>query len=98
MKALLKTNVKIKQVHYQAQSSFLPFNSPTETLPKSHKKLKYFPLLENLKQFCKDGLAASKIPSQKTTAAESVPSDILNIPLLVVWVLVTRCLMRYFPA
>ena len=42
----------------------IPVNWQIETAPKSHKALKYFPLFENLMQFCNDGLAGSNIPSR----------------------------------
>lgn len=74
----------MKNLHSVAFSiqrfKFLPFNSQTDTIPKSHKTLKYFPLFENWTQFCNDGLAASKIRAQETLTAKSLPSAILKKP------------------
>ena len=51
-------------LYYLEFTDDIPVNWQIETAPKSHKALKYFPLFENLMQFCNDGLAGSNIPSR----------------------------------
>ena len=57
----------------------VPFISRIKATPKSHRTLKYFPVLEYLMQFCNDGLAGSNVPFKLTSIIASPLPAILKI-------------------
>ena len=57
----------------------VPFISRIKATPKSHRTLKYFPVLEYLMQFCNDGLAGSNVPFKLTFITASPLPAILKI-------------------
>ena len=79
-----KRTVKINSRHFilnfrLTYTLAVPFISRIKATPKSHRTLKYFPVLEYLMQFCNDGPAGSNVPFKLTSNTASPLPAILKI-------------------